>query len=79
MRSDTERSAVQDVFAFATTLSKPKYNRLAPPFISSFPNWREYRPAPKRRGSRRCHYQHKPGRRRSCVKGKAADFSHRRR
>jgi hypothetical protein len=36
LRSDTERSAMQDVFAFATTLSKPKYNRLAVGFVSSY-------------------------------------------
>jgi hypothetical protein len=34
-RSDTERGAVQDAFALATTLSKPKYNRLAFEFVSS--------------------------------------------
>jgi len=36
LRSDTERSAVQDVFAFAPTPSKPKYNRLALAFVSSY-------------------------------------------
>jgi hypothetical protein len=34
--SDTDRSAVQDVFAFAITLFKPKYNRLALAFVSSY-------------------------------------------
>jgi hypothetical protein len=35
-RSDTKRGAVQHVFALAAALSKPKYNRLALEFVSSY-------------------------------------------